>query len=129
MKKTAAAPTENVSATSAIDAGASTPETTTPAAPTEPVITLAEICKELSTKPQAARVKLRRQLGEGRTKEVGFRWVFPLADKDKVIEMLKKAETAPTADEAPTADSAPATDDSAPAADGAEPVTEPLPAE
>ena len=135
MKKTAAAPTENVSATSAIDAGASTPETTTPAAPTEPVITLAEICKELNIKPQAARVKLRRQLGEGRTKEVGFRWVFPLADKDKVIEMLKKTEAPaktenPTADSAPAADGAePAADGAEPAADGAEPVTEPLPAE
>ena len=135
MKKTAAAPTENVSATSAIDAGASTPETTTPAAPTEPVITLAEICKELNIKPQSARVKLRRQLGEGRTKEVGFRWVFPLADKDKVIEMLKKTE-APAAEAAPAAEGTPTdaegtdTDGETAPTDAGEPAAdEPLPAE
>ena len=134
MKKTAAAPTENVSATSAIDAGASTPETTTPAAPTEPVITLAEICKELNIKPQSARVKLRRQLGEGRTKEVGFRWVFPLADKDKVIEMLKKTE-APATAAAPAAEGTPAVaedtnaTDAAPTDAGEPAADEPLPAE
>ena len=125
MKETAAASVAATSAIAAAAAAAAEPvtENTVSTALADPVITLAEICKEIGIKPQSARVKLRRQLGEGRTKEVGFRWVFPLADKDKVIEMLKKAETAPTAD------SAPATDDSAPAADGAEPVTEPLPAE
>lgn len=122
VKKTAPA----TAATSAIAAGSvEAPETQASATSAEPVITLAEICKELNIKPQAARVKLRRQLGEGRTKEAGFRWVFPLTDKEKVIEMLKKPE-AKTED--PIADSAAplAESDAAPAE--AE-TNEPLPVE
>lgn len=54
-------------------------------------ITLAEICAELGIKPQGARVKLRRKLKEA--KGEGFRWTFPIDQKDEIVELLtKKAE-------------------------------------
>lgn len=95
------------------------------------IITLAEICQELSTKPQAARVKLRRELPKAKS-EPGFRWVFPLADKQKIIDLLQKPEAkAPEA--APAAEGSDATDtgaeDEAPSSAGEPVAEEPLPAE
>ena len=65
----------------------------TEAAETQEVttISLTDICKELDIKPQGARVKLRRKMKEA--KGAGFRWVFPLEQKDEIITLLTaKAE-------------------------------------
>ena len=135
MKKTApAAATETTApATEAnVDQTTAAPAS---APASEPVVTLAEICKELGIKPQSARVKLRRLLPKAKS-EPGFRWVFPLADKQKIIDLLQKAE-APAADSAPaTAEGAPAvaegtdTDGETAPSDAGEPAAdEPLPAE
>ena len=58
-------------------------------------ISLADICKELSIKPQAARVKLRKKLAAA--KGAGFRWAFTEDQVDEVKAILtvkaeKKAE-------------------------------------
>lgn len=58
-------------------------------------ITLAEICAELDIKPANARVKLRRRLEKA--DGAGFRWVFPIEQKDEIVEMLTaKAAAAET---------------------------------
>ena len=65
----------------------------TEAAETEVVetISLADICKELGIKPQGARVKLRRKMKEA--KGEGFRWTFPIEQKDEIVALLTaKAE-------------------------------------
>ena len=71
----------------------------TEAAETEvQTISLADICAELGIKPQGARVKLRRKMKEA--KGEGFRWVFPLEQKDEIIALLTaKAEKKAEADE------------------------------
>ena len=60
-------------------------------------ITLAEICVELGIKPQGARVKLRRKLKEA--KGEGFRWTFPIDQKDEIVELLTKKAEKPAAEE------------------------------
>ena len=60
-------------------------------------ITLAEICKELDMKPQSARVKLRKKLPEA--KGDGFRWAFPIEQKEEIIALLKPAKKAEGSDE------------------------------
>lgn len=60
-------------------------ENTEDAAPAQ--VTLSEICQELGLKPQLARVKLRRKLAK-ESREPGFRWVFPLEDKQKIVDLL-----------------------------------------
>lgn len=65
----------------------------TEAAPVEAptTITLSEICVELGIKPQGARVKLRRKMKEA--KGEGFRWTFPIEQKDEIVSLLTaKAE-------------------------------------
>lgn len=60
-------------------------------------ISLAEICKELGIKPQAARVKLRKKMAD--SKGEGFRWVFPIEQKDEIVELLTpKAKEEKTTD-------------------------------
>lgn len=49
-------------------------------------ITLSEICNELGIKPQSARVKLRRKMADA--KGEGFRWVFPIEQKDDIVALL-----------------------------------------
>ena len=49
-------------------------------------ITLAEICAELGIKAQGARVKLRRKMAD--SKGEGFRWVFPIEQKDEIVALL-----------------------------------------
>ena len=49
-------------------------------------VTLAEICAELDIKPANARVKLRRRLAKA--DDAGFRWVFPIEQKDEIVELL-----------------------------------------
>jgi hypothetical protein len=64
-------------------------EAATVEAPTP--ITLSEICAELGIKPQSARVKLRRKMKDA--KGEGFRWTFPIEQKDEIVAMLTaKAE-------------------------------------
>lgn len=64
-------------------------EAATVEAPT--TITLSEICAELGIKPQGARVKLRRKMKA--SKGEGFRWVFPIEQKDEIVAILTaKAE-------------------------------------
>lgn len=54
-------------------------------------ISLSEICAELGIKPQGARVKLRRKMKA--SKGEGFRWVFPIEQKDEIVAILTaKAE-------------------------------------
>ena len=140
MKKTSqtapAAATKTTAAAPATETNVdqTTTKTTAAAPATESIVTLAEICKELNIKPQSARVKLRRLLPKAKS-EPGFRWVFPLADKQKIIDLLQKAE-APAAEAAPAAEGTPTvaegTDVNGEAApsDAGEPVAdEPLPAE
>jgi len=58
---------------------------------TPTTITLSEICAELGIKPQGARVKLRRKMKSA--KGEGFRWTFPIEQKDEIVAMLTaKAE-------------------------------------
>jgi hypothetical protein len=52
-------------------------------------ITLAEICNEMGIKPQSARVKLRKKLADA--KGEGFRWVFPIEQKDEIVALLTPA--------------------------------------
>lgn len=59
-------------------------EAATVEAPT--TITLSEICAELGIKPQGARVKLRRKMKEA--KGEGFRWTFPIEQKDEIVSLL-----------------------------------------
>jgi hypothetical protein len=49
-------------------------------------ISLADICKEMGIKPQGARVKLRKKLANA--KGDGFRWVFPIEQKDEIVALL-----------------------------------------
>lgn len=59
------------------------------------VVTLAEICAELDIKPATARVKLRKRLEKA--DGAGFRWVFPVDQKDEIVDLLtKKAAPAET---------------------------------
>lgn len=61
------------------------------------VVTLAEICAELDIKPATARVKLRKRLEKA--DDAGFRWVFPVDQKDEIVELLtKKAAKAEAAE-------------------------------
>ena len=63
-------------------------------------ISLAEICKELNIKPQAARVKLRNKMAGA--KGEGFRWTFPIEQKDEIVALLtpKAKEEKATEEEA-----------------------------
>ena len=66
-------------------------------------ITLSEICTELGIKPQGARVKLRRKLTG--VKGDGFRWVFPIEQKDEIVALLTaKAERKVKAEDADEGD-------------------------
>jgi len=76
------------------------------AAPEVTTISLAEICAELGIKPQNARVKLRRKMKA--EKGEGFRWVFPIDQKDEIVSLLKSS--APAAPAAPAATVAGATE-------------------
>ena len=100
-------------------------------------ITLAEICKELNIKPQGARVKLRSKMAQ-EAKEPGFRWVFPISDKAKVVALLTEKAVKAAAPVAPAAEGqvyaeaqavAPDVANEAPAAEGEAAPAEPLPAE
>lgn len=60
-------------------------------APEVTTVSLADICKELGIKPQGARVKLRKKMKEA--KGEGFRWTFPIEQKDEIVTLLTaKAE-------------------------------------
>ena len=50
-------------------------------------ITLKEICEELGIKPASARQKLRAKMKD--SKADNFRWVFPVEQKDEIVELLK----------------------------------------
>lgn len=52
-------------------------------------VTLAEICAEMGIKPQGARIKLRKKLAEA--KGEGFRWSFPIEQKDEIVALLTPA--------------------------------------
>jgi hypothetical protein len=49
-------------------------------------ISLAQICEEMGIKTQGARVKLRKKLAEA--KGDGFRWTFPIEQKDEIVALL-----------------------------------------
>ena len=49
-------------------------------------VSLADICEEMGIKPQSARIKLRKKMTE--SKAPGFRWVFPLEQKEEIMELL-----------------------------------------
>lgn len=60
------------------------------------VVTLAEICAELDIKPATARVKLRKHLEKA--EGAGFRWVFPVDQKDEIVGLLTKKAAAEEAE-------------------------------
>lgn len=60
-------------------------------------ITLKEICEELGIKPTNARQKLRSKMKA--SKGEGFRWVFPVDQKDEIVELLKSKAEAKADDE------------------------------
>jgi len=55
-------------------------------------ISLADICKEMDIKPQSARIKLRKKLPAA--KGEGFRWSFPIEQKDEIVALLTPAPKA-----------------------------------
>lgn len=78
--------TENENADGAAEAEAEAPAT----------ISLADICKELGIKPQGARVKLRKKLAGA--KGDGFRWAFPVEQKDEIVALLTPKAKAEASD-------------------------------
>ena len=62
------------------------------------LIPLADICKELGIKPSAARIKLRKKLGN-ENKGEGFRWSFTEEQKANVVATLTAKPAAKEAEE------------------------------
>lgn len=68
-------------------------EGTEAAAPAVEMITLKEICEELGIKPANARQRLRAKMTKSTAG--GFRWEWPVEQKDEIVAFLKKpAESA-----------------------------------